>query len=150
MNIAIKSAAAMIQPATDQLWNPSEDYDDAGNPVLPTDEESLQKLRWAAIMLGASATAINAPGQLVDVPGTPAPDSTVLSADEMNALKASQNAAWMAFSRSLETLAAEYEVAINAGDGTAFGWDETALGNKMNNICTACHSVFWYPNAPAY
>lgn len=139
---------AMVQPATDQLWNPGPDFDDMGNPILPSDEESLQRLRWAAITLGASATAMNAPGQLVDVPGTPAPDDTVLSADEMNALKEEQYATWMAFSRVLEALAAEYEVAIEAGDGEAFGWAEDALGSKMNNVCTACHTVFWYPNAP--
>lgn len=141
--------AAMVQPATDILWNPGADFDDMGNPVLPTDEEGLNRLRWAAINLGASATAMNAPGQLVDVPGTPAPDESVLSADEMNALKQQQYATWMAFSRQLEILAAEYQAAIEAGDGAAFGWDDEALGSKMNNICTACHTVFWYPNAPA-
>ncbi len=140
---------AMVQPATDILWNPSPDFDDMGNPLLPTDEEGLNRLRWAAINLGASATAMNAPDQLVDVPGTPAPDETVLSADEMNALKQQQYGTWVAFSRQLELLAAEYEAAIEAGDSEAFGWSDGALGSKMNNICTACHTVFWYPNAPA-
>ena len=135
--------------ATDILWNPSPDFDDMGNPLLPTDEEGLNRLRWAAINLGASATAMNAPDQLVDVPGTPAPDDTVLSADEMNALKQQQYGTWVAFSRQLELLAAEYEAAIEAGDSEAFGWSDGALGSKMNNICTACHTVFWYPNAPA-
>lgn len=141
--------AAMVQPATDALWNPSSDFDDMGNPLLPTDEEGLNRLRWAAITLGASATAMNAPGQLVDVPGTPAADATLLSADEMNGLKENQYATWVAFSRQLEMLAAEYEAAIDSGDSEAFGWAENALGSKMNNICTACHTVFWYPNAPA-
>jgi hypothetical protein len=138
---------AMADPPAAALWNASNgQFNPDGTMAIPDDPSHWDQLKRQAIILGEVGNLMNTPGRRAepDTPGATSPDE--LSAAEIEALIAANRPAWQAFSRALDQVAQAYIEAIDNRDSAAFEWDN--LGDQMNQVCTGCHVVFWYPNAP--
>ena len=134
--------AAMAELPAEVLWDPGNgEWTDEGYPDIPDDESNWAKLRNNAVILREVGNAINLPGRVAD---HILPDENVegvLAPAEIEELIRTRYAQWSAFSQSLEGLANQFIEAIDSRDKQRV----IELGDEMNNICTACHTAFWYP-----
>lgn len=136
---------AIIDPSADILW------DSVGTTVdkkgihekAPRSEAEWASLRLATVRLIESANLLMSRDRHVGAPGdkSRAP-GLELEPSEADALIAANREVFDGFARALQTVDVEARTAIDTRDPKAL----FEAGGRMDQVCEACHSVFWYPN----
>lgn len=136
-----------LTPQSNTIWElAGELYDDDGNlSAAQLSDEQWQKLQdTASAMQSISAQLatpkiqVAAPGAKLQSEGTPG----ALGVTEVQALIDADPAAFATEAQKMIGISEEFVGAAASRDATAI--DE--LSGRLNDVCSACHMRFWYPN----
>ena len=139
---------SVIDPNIDVVWNSVRTVIDHGKPVdyAPTNDEEWTAARRSAITVIEGANLLMMPGRSVAPAGAGSLSPGVeLAPDEVRALIDNNRPGWNQFARSLQD---SVKIALAAIDKK----DKEALfeaGDGIDEVCEACHQVYWYPGQAA-
>ena len=135
----------IIDPSADVVWlSVTTEVSEQGTlETRPRNDEEWTKVRQGALTLAEAANLLMIPGRKV------APDDHVsevpgieLEGPEMDALIATDRAAWDTHARALYDAAmAAYRAAGAKDADTIF-----EVGETIEHACEGCHRAYWYPN----
>jgi hypothetical protein len=109
-----------------------------------TDEEWLQ-VRHQAIILMEAGNLLAMPGRRVAAPGKKLEDEGIqgiLTADQAQAKIDANHEAFVGFAQALHDVGEQMLTAIDARNIQGM----IDAGERIDEVCEACHSTFWYPN----
>ena len=138
-----------IAPTADALWGAvgSESTATGTRDLAPSTDAEWAALRQKAQTLVDSAKAIAEAGRMVAHPGQklkdpPGPGD--LSPEQAQAQITKDRAVYVGFATAMQGVGNDYLAAIDKKNVEAI----TDVGGKLDEVCEACHTRFWYPNAP--
>lgn len=139
---------AIVEPSAEVLWNAvSSEVSAAGvEERQPRSDDEWQAVRHHAIALQEAADLLLVRGRAVAHPGKVTADAGVegvLTPEQVRATIARGQAGFDAAARSLHDGAAAALAAIDRRDAQGL----VLAGERIDQACEACHSVYWYPNA---
>jgi hypothetical protein len=137
-----------IAPTADALWNAvgSESTAAGTKDLAPSSDAEWAALRQKAQLLVDSAKAIIEDKRVVARPGQklkdpPGPGD--FTPEQAQAAIAKERAPFVAFATAMQGIGNDYIAAIDKKNVEAF----TDIGGKLDEVCEACHTKYWYPNA---
>jgi hypothetical protein len=139
---------SVIDPNIDVVWNAVRTVIDHGKPVeyVPANDEEWAAARRSAITVIEGANLLMMPGRTVAPAGAGSLSPGVeLTPEEIRSIIDSNRPGWNQFARSLQD---RVKVALAAIDKK----DKDALfeaGDGIDEVCEACHQVYWYPGQAA-
>jgi hypothetical protein len=138
-----------IAPAAEALWNAvgSESTPQGTRDLAPSTDAEWTALRQKAQLIIDASKAIAEEGRVVAHPGQKLkdpPGEGDLTPEQAQAAITKDHPAFVAFSTALQAVGSDYLAAIDKKNVEAF----MEVGGKMDEVCEACHTRFWYPNAP--
>lgn len=139
---------SVIDPNIDVVWNAVRTVIDHGKSIeyAPANDEEWAAARRSAVTVIEGANLLMMPGRSVAPAGAGSLSPGVeLAPEEVRALIDSNRAGWNQFARSLQD---RVKVALAAIDKK----DKEALfeaGDGIDEVCEACHQVYWYPGPAA-
>lgn len=141
---------SVVDSSADYLWQAvSSTADEKGiHDNQPRTDAEWHEFRRRAIMLVEAANLISVPGRRVAVG-----DKTIESGDPLNVQQIQQRLdtrhdELVGFAGGLRDISLKLVAAADKRDVAAI----TDLGGTLDEVCEACHTVFWYPElvqAPA-
>jgi hypothetical protein len=137
---------SIIDPSSDVLWGAAGTVTDKDgvHDLLPTTPEAWHDVRRAAVRMIEGGNLLMMPGRAAAPAGTKSEAPGVeLEPPEITALIKKNRKSFDAFAKALQSVSVDALRAIDAKDGNAL----LDIGEKMENVCEACHQTFWYPNA---
>jgi hypothetical protein len=139
----------MVDPSSDALW------DSVGTTINArgvetrqprTDAEWRQQHQRAITLIEATNLLMMDGRRLVEAGGKVADQGTegVLSAEDGQQKLEAQRVAFVQFAHALRDVGEQMLTAVDARDTKAM----IDVGSTMDEVCEACHLVFWYPGQP--
>jgi len=138
--------ASQIDPAADELWQSvGSSTTVAGTENRqPRSDEQWARVRLSALVLIEATNLLVMDGRQLATPGNAQDhpnDPELLSPGEAQAQFASNRAAFRQMARALQAAGVQTLAAIDARDPAAV----MEAGENLDEVCEACHRVFWYP-----
>jgi hypothetical protein len=136
-----------VDPPADFLWaSVSTTVTSTGTEEhQPRTDEEWHEVRRQAVILMEAGNLLAMPGRRVALPGKKLEDEGiqgVLTADQAQAKIDSNHDTFVGFAQALHDVGEQMLTAI---DGRNIqGMLDT--GERIDEVCEACHSTFWYPN----
>ncbi len=136
---------SIVDPAADHIWDAVTFTSDASgeHEKKPTTAEDWQQFRRAAITLIESANLLAVPARRVAVSAKTAEGEELAVAAIQQRLD-TRHAEIVGFASALRDVGNKLVTAADRQDVAAV----TELGGTLDNVCEACHRVFWYPEHP--
>ncbi|HTE39862.1 MAG TPA: hypothetical protein VK629_03480, partial [Steroidobacteraceae bacterium] len=143
--------ASIIDPAADGVW------DAVGTIVTakgveerqPHTEEEWFEVRHHALTLVEATNLLMIDGRRVVAAGNKITDEGfdgVLTTEAAQTKLDSEHASFVGFAAALHEVAKEMLAAVDARKPESM----TLAGEKMDQVCEACHTAFWYPTQPIF
>lgn len=140
---------SMVDPSADAIW------ESVGTTMTARGTEDRQprndaqwlQLRRQAITLVEATNLLVMDGRRLVAPGARMADQGVegvLSVEAGQTRLDAQHAQFVQFAHGLHDVGEQMLAAIDAKDPKAM----VEVGGSMDEICEACHVVFWYPGQP--
>ena len=139
---------SVIDPNIDVVWNSVRTVIDHGKSVdyAPANDEEWAAARRSAITVIEGANLLMMPGRSVAPAGAGSLSPGVeLAPDEVRALIDKNRPGWNQFARSLQDSVKVALAAIDKKDTEAL----FEAGDGIDEVCEACHQVYWYPGPAA-
>ena len=137
---------AEMDATSEKIWNAvSIVNDESGtHQKTPSTPADWQELRRQAIRLAETANLLMIPGRPVAGPNV---KTTVKSMEPLDVAAiqkrlAANPAALAAFAQSARTVALQLVDAADRREVQKF----SDLGSSLDEVCEACHKIFWYPD----
>jgi hypothetical protein len=139
---------AIVDPAADALWDSvSSEMTASGiEEKQPRTDQEWQAVRNHAIALQEAGNLLMMEGRPVTHGGKPTDDAHVAGVSTPAQVRQAIDAdpgRFNAAARELQDAAGEALAAIDARNPARL----LAAGEKLDQACERCHSVYWYPNA---
>jgi hypothetical protein len=140
---------SMVDPSADAIW------ESVGTTMSargiedrqPHSDAQWQQLRKQAITLVEATNLLVMDGRRLIAPGGRIADQGVegvLGVEAGQSRLDTQHAQFVRFAHGLHDVGEQMLAAIDARDPKAM----VQVGSTMDEICEACHVVFWYPGQP--
>jgi hypothetical protein len=138
---------SVIDPSIDVVWNSVKTVIDNGTTDhAPAADEDWAEVRRHALIVSEAANLLMMHNRPVAPPGAPSLAPGVeLTPEEIRALIDKNPEGWNFYVQQLQDSLKPALAAIDKKDSQAL-FD---VGEKIDETCENCHSVFWYPNAVA-
>ncbi len=139
---------SVIDPSVDEVWNAVKSVVDDGRLTdhAPAKDEEWAEVRRHALIVSEAANLLMMHDRPVAPPGAPSLAPGVeLTPEEIRALIDKNPDGWNFYVQQLQDSLKPALAAIDKKDSQAL-FD---AGEKIDETCENCHTVFWYPNAVA-
>ena len=139
---------SVVDPNIDVVWNAVRTVIDHGKPIdyAPANDEEWAAARRSALTVIEGANLLMMPGRPVAPPGAGSLSPGVeLAPDQVRALIDMNRTGWNQFARSLQDSVKIALAAIDKKDAKAL----FEAGDGIDEVCEACHQVYWYPGPAA-
>lgn len=138
-----------IATNSDALWNAvgTESTATGTKDLAPSSDAEWAALRQKAQELIDAAKALTTEGRVVAHPGQTLKEPAGkgdFTPEQAQVEISKDRGAFTAFATAMQGVGGEYIAAIDKKDVDAIG----EAGGKLDEVCEACHTRFWYPNAP--
>lgn len=135
---------SVVDPAADYLWQAVSTKVDAQgiHDFSPQTDVEWHQLRQHAIALVESANLIAVPGRRVAHGATTIEDGAALDVGQIQKRLDTQHDQLLGFARALREISLTLLADIDRKDTEAI----LEHGGTLDEVCEACHKVFWYPD----
>ena len=139
---------SVIDPSVDEVWNSVKSVVDDGRLTehAPAKDEEWAEVRRHALIVSEAANLLLMHDRPVAPPGAPSLAPGIeLTPEEIRALIDKNRDGWNFYVQQFQDSLTPALAAIDAKNSQAL-FD---AGEKIDETCENCHTVFWYPKAVA-
>lgn len=137
---------SVLDFASDYIWQAvSATSDEKGiHEQQPRTDEEWHEFRRRAILLVESANLLAVPGRRVAVGSKTVEGGDPLEVQQIQQRLDTRHDEFVGFAAGLRDISLKLVEAADKRDVAAI----TELGGTLDEVCEACHKVFWYPDQP--
>ncbi len=138
---------SVVDPAADYLWQAVSTKIDAKgtHEFAPHTAGEWHQLRQHVVILVEAANLIAVPGRRVAHGTTTVEDAGPLEVDKIQQRLDAQHEQLVGFAGALRDISLKLLADVDRKDTEAI----VEHGGTLDEVCEACHTVFWYPKQPA-
>jgi len=137
---------SVVDPAGDYIWKAVATTVDAkgSHETRPQTPAEWHEFRRHAVLLVEAANLIAVPGRRVAYGSKTVEDGGPLEVDKIQHRLDTQHDALVGFAGALRDIGVKLLDDADRQDSAAV----TEHGGTLDEVCEACHKVFWYPDEP--